>query len=62
MRTENVERDKILKLLEEDYSDGNWESLIDKVEKLMTDSFSDGYSFAKKEKELVEAAASAMSD
>jgi len=57
-----MERYEIIKMLEEDYSDGNWEELIDKIESLIDESFSAGYSFAKKEKELVEIAAATLSD
>jgi len=49
-------------MLEKDYSDGNWESLIDKIEDMLTDNFSAGYSFAKKEEELVAEAAKSLSD
>ena len=57
-----IERDEILEMLKEDYSDGNWESLIDKIEDMMTKSFSAGYSFAKKEKELENSAAKSLSE
>mgnify|MGYP003965287657 FL=1 len=62
MTSTTVERSKILKMLAVDYSAGNWECLIDKVELLVGESFSAGYSFAKKESVLVEKAAESLSE
>ena len=50
----NIERHEILELLEKDYSGGNWESMIDKVEDMIAQSYFDGYAFAKGESELVD--------
>jgi len=50
----NIERHEILELLEKDYSGGNWESMIDKVEDMIAQSYFDGYAFAKGEPELVD--------
>jgi len=50
----NIERHEILELLEKDYSSGNWESMIDKVEDMIAQSYFDGYAFAKGETELVD--------
>ena len=50
----NIERHEILELLEKDYSGGNWESMIDKVEDMIAQSYFDGYAFAKGETELVD--------
>ena len=49
-----IEKYKIQKMLEKDYSDGNWESMIDKVEDMIAQSYFDGYAFAKGESELVD--------
>ena len=50
----NIERNEILELLEKDYSGGNWESMIDKIEDMIAQSYFDGYAFAKGEAELVD--------
>ena len=60
MTKKNIDRDEIRKVLLEHFVRSS--SLIDKIEEMMTESFSAGYSFAKKEKELVSSAAESLSD
>ena len=43
----NIERHEILELLEKDYSGGNWESMIDKVEDMIAQSYFDGYALQR---------------
>ena len=50
----NIERQEILELLEKDYSGGNWESMIDKVEDMIAQSYFDGYAFGKEETSMVD--------
>ena len=61
MTKKNIDRDEIRKVLLEHFVFLSL-SLIDKIEEMMTESFSAGYSFAKKEKELVSNAAESLSD
>ena len=60
MREGKFDRDEIRSVLLEHFVRSS--SLIDKIEEMMTESFSAGYSFAKKEKELVSSAAESLSD
>ncbi len=60
MKNYTVDRDDIREVLLEHFVRSS--SLIDKIEEMMTESFSAGYSFAKKEKELVSSAAESLSD
>ena len=60
MKNYTVDRDDIREILLEHFVRSS--SLIDKIEEMMTESFSAGYSFAKKEKELVSNAAESLSD
>jgi len=58
----NVERHEIRKMLEEEISAALAESLIDKIEDMLTKSFSAGYSYAKNEDKLVDDAAELLSE
>ena len=40
-----IERDEILEMLKEDYSDGNWESLIDKFADIVGSTLKSRYPF-----------------
>ena len=60
MKNETVDRDDIREILLEHFVRSS--SLIDKIEEMMTESFSAGYSFAKKEEKLVSDAAESLSD
>jgi len=60
MKNYTVDRDDIREVLLEHFVRSS--SLIDKIEEMVAESFSAGYSFAKKEKELVSSAAESLSD
>ena len=60
MKNYTVDRDDIREVLLEHFVRSS--SLIDKIEEMMTESFSAGYSFAKKEKDLVSNATESLSD
>ena len=55
-----VDREEIRETLLENFVISK--SMIDKIEDMMTKSFSAGYSFAKKEKELENSAAKSLSE
>ena len=60
MKNYTVDRDDIREVLLEHFVRSS--SLIDKIEEMMTESFSAGYSFAKNEEELVSDAAESLSE
>ena len=60
MREGKFDRDEIRSVLLEHFVRSS--SLIDQIEEMMTESFSAGYSFAKKEDSLVKAAAESLSE
>ena len=60
MKNYTVDRDDIREILLEHFVRSS--SLIDKIEEMMTESFSAGYSFAKKGKDLVSNAAESLSE
>ena len=60
MRDGKFDRDEIRSVLIDHFVISN--SLINKIEDMLTESFSAGYSFAKKEFELVEKAAKSLSE
>ena len=56
-------RDEIRKMLDEEHTNCEYEeSLIDRVEELVSRSYAEGYSFCKNESSLVEKAAESLSD
>tara|TARA_Y100001949_G_scaffold124980_1_gene106684 strand:- start:195 stop:386 length:192 start_codon:yes stop_codon:yes gene_type:complete len=59
----NVERNEIRSMMLEDSGvTAVSESLMDKIEDMLTESFSAGYSFAKNENELVRKASESLSE
>ena len=60
MREGKFDRDEIRSVLLEHFVRSS--SLIDRIEEMMTESFSAGYSFAKNEESLVKAAAESLSE
>ncbi len=59
----NDARHKIRKMLDEEHTNCEYEeSLIDKIDNMLTESFSAGYSFAKNEDELVRKASESLSE
>jgi len=60
MREGKFDRDEIRSVLLEHFVRSS--SLIDKIEEMVAESFSAGYSFAKNEKELVSTAAESLSE
>ena len=56
----NVDRDEIRSVLLEHFVISG--ALIDKIENMLTESFSAGYSFAKNEDELVRKASESLSE
>ena len=55
-----IDREEIRSILAGKYA--NLEILVDRVEELVSRSYAEGYSFAKKESELVEKAAESLSE
>ncbi len=55
-----IDREEIRSILAG--NDAHLETLVDRVEELVSRSYTEGYSFAKKESELVEKAAESLSE
>ncbi len=63
MRDGTFDRDEIRSMMLEDSGvTAVSESLMDKIEDMLTESFSAGYSFAKNENELVRKASESLSE